>query len=233
MPRIRTIQPNFPRSTSMTRVSRDARLLFILLWTVVDDAGRARAVPDGLAALLYASDSDAPTCLPGWLDELEREGCIERYAASGGEHLRVVNWRRHQYVQRPTPSRLPPSPRERVRRSGKTPESSGWAHEAGANSLYDRDYEGRSAEPPELFEETGPVDNTPLTPESVLHDLRRLRAKSEAKGSFTAAVRLVELMGRHINFWSVKGSAKADRKGVVESSGPSLAELHGMNRAGE
>jgi len=233
MPRIRTIQPNFPRSTSMTRVSRDARLLFILLWTVVDDAGRARAVPDGLAALLYASDSDAPTCLPGWLDELEREGCIERYAASGGEHLRVVNWRRHQYVQRPTPSRLPPSPRERVRRSGKTPESSGWAHEAGANSLYDRDYEGRSAEPPELFEETGPVDNTPLTPESVLHDLRRLRAKSEAKGSFTASDLLVELMGRHINFWSVKGSAKADRKGVVESSGPSLAELHGMNRAGE
>ena len=233
MARIRTIQPNFPRSTSMARVSRDARLLFVLLWTVADDAGRARAAPDGLAALLYASDPDAPMCLPAWLDELEREGCTERYTAGGVEYLRVVNWRRHQYVQRPTPSRLPPSPRERVRRSGKTPESSGTAHETGANGLYDQDYVGRSAEPPELFDETVPVDDTPLTPEGVLHDLRRLRAKSEAKGSFTAAVRLVELMGRRINFWAVKGSAKADKKGIVESSGPSLAELHGMNRAGE
>ena len=217
----------------MARVGRDARLLFVLLWTVADDAGRARAAPVGLAALLYASDPDAPMCLPAWLDELEREGCIERYTVDEVEYLRVVNWRRHQYVQRPTPSRLPPSPRERVRRSRKTPESSGAAHEAGPNGLHDQDYLERSDEPPELFDETVPVDDTPLTPEGVLHDLRRLRAKSEAKGSFTAAVRLVELMGRRINFWAVKDSAKADKKGSVASSGPSLAELHGMNRAGE
>ena len=50
MSRIRTIQPHFPRSTSMTRVSRDARLLFVQLWLAADDAGRLRAAPLALAA---------------------------------------------------------------------------------------------------------------------------------------------------------------------------------------
>jgi hypothetical protein len=72
MPRIRTIQPNFTHSTSMSRVSRDARLLFVQLWTVVDDAGRARAAPVELAAQLYAADGDALAGLPVWLDEKAR-----------------------------------------------------------------------------------------------------------------------------------------------------------------
>ena len=43
MGRIRTIKPEFPQSESMGRVSRDARLTFILLWTMADDAGRLRS----------------------------------------------------------------------------------------------------------------------------------------------------------------------------------------------
>lgn len=42
MGRIRTIKPEFPHSESMGRVSRDARLTFILLWTLSDDLGRLR-----------------------------------------------------------------------------------------------------------------------------------------------------------------------------------------------
>jgi hypothetical protein len=47
--RIRTIKPEFPQSESMDRVSREARLLFVLLWTVADDAGRLRTAPRLLA----------------------------------------------------------------------------------------------------------------------------------------------------------------------------------------
>lgn len=36
MARIRTIKPEFPQSETMGRVSRDARLLFIQLWTVAE-----------------------------------------------------------------------------------------------------------------------------------------------------------------------------------------------------
>ena len=92
MARIRTIQPNFAHSNSIMHLSRDARLLFVQLWTVVDDCGRARwSLPD-LASRLYPLDDDAPALLPGWLDELEREGCLERYTVDEVDYLRVVNW---------------------------------------------------------------------------------------------------------------------------------------------
>src|SRR5471030_318034 len=112
MPRIRTIQPNFAHSNSIMHLSRDARLLFVQLWTVVDDCGRARASPADLASRLYPLDDDAPALLPGWLDELEREGCLEGYTVDDVDYLRIVNWREHQKIDRPTPSRLPAAPSE-------------------------------------------------------------------------------------------------------------------------
>jgi hypothetical protein len=111
--RIRTIQPAFARSPSMGRVSRDARLLFVLLWTIVDDMGRCLAVPDDFARALFPGDSDAPVQVDRWLDELEREDCIERYAVDDVAYLRVVHWHRHQWIAHPSPSLLPASPRER------------------------------------------------------------------------------------------------------------------------
>src|SRR5471032_930266 len=98
MARIRAIQPDFARSPSMGRVSREARLLFVLLWTVVDDAGRLEAHIADLAAMLYPKDFDAERYLLGWLDELEDEGCIECYAVDDVDYLRVVRRRKHQRI---------------------------------------------------------------------------------------------------------------------------------------
>lgn len=107
MARIRTIKPEFPQSESIGRLSRDARLLFVQLWTVVDDAGRARAAPRLLSSLLYPYDEDAPGLMAGWLDELEREGCILRYTVDGAAYVEITNWAKHQKIDRPSPSRLP------------------------------------------------------------------------------------------------------------------------------
>src|ERR1700738_123776 len=112
MARIRTIQPHFPRSRSMGRVSRDARLLFIQLWLVADDAGRLRLDHEALLEELYPSDAGAAMCLTAWLDELEREKCIERYSVGDEAFLRVAKWRKHQVVHHPARSRLPAAPRE-------------------------------------------------------------------------------------------------------------------------
>ena len=107
MSRIRTIQPNFPKSRSMGRVSRDARLLFIQLWLVADDAGRLRFDHETLVDDLYPEDPDASTFLTTWLSELEREKCIERYQVNDGAFIRIVKWRKHQTIQHPSASHLP------------------------------------------------------------------------------------------------------------------------------
>lgn len=110
MARIRTIKPEFPQSESMGRISRDARLLFVLLWTIADDDGRARANSRMLASLLFPYDDDAPKHCGKWLDELRKEGCVVTYEVDGQSYLAIANWRAHQKIDRASASRLPEPP---------------------------------------------------------------------------------------------------------------------------
>lgn len=107
MARIRTIKPEFPQSESMGNVSRDARLCFIMLWTIADDAGRLRGASRMLASLLFPYDDDAPTLIDTWLGELEAEGCIVRYLAGGSQYIQIAKWLEHQKIDRPSPSKIP------------------------------------------------------------------------------------------------------------------------------
>ena len=129
MARIRTIKPEFPHSESMGRVSRDARLLFVMLFTIVDDEGRARAATRMLASLLFPYDDDATARIGEWLAELVKEHCVELYEADGNAYLRITNWLSHQRIDKPSRSRLPPplspSPREASPQEGKGVEGKG------------------------------------------------------------------------------------------------------------
>jgi hypothetical protein len=107
MARIRTIKPEFPQSESIGALSRDARLLFIQLWTIVDDAGRSRAASRMLASLLYPYDDDAAGLIDGWLAELEQSGFVRRYIFEGSTYLEVSNWLKHQKIDHPSASRFP------------------------------------------------------------------------------------------------------------------------------
>lgn len=107
MARIRTIKPEFPQSESMGNVSRDARLCFILLWTIADDAGRLRGNSRMLASLLFPYDDDAPKLMDGWMAELEREGCVTRYQVDGATYVEVAKWLSHQKIDKPSASKLP------------------------------------------------------------------------------------------------------------------------------
>ncbi len=127
MARIRTIKPEFPHSESIGRLSRDARLTFIQIWTVVDDEGRARAASRMLASLLFPYDDDAPGLIEGWLSELDTAGFIIRYEVDGSRYLEVVNWAKHQRIDKPSASKFPPpaagskNPREASRNVGDGP----------------------------------------------------------------------------------------------------------------
>jgi hypothetical protein len=107
MGRIRTIKPEFPQSESMGKVSRDARLCFIMLWTLADDAGRLRGNSRMLASLLYPYDDDAKTLIDTWLSELSAEKCITKYEIDGASYVQVNQWLEHQKIDRPSESKLP------------------------------------------------------------------------------------------------------------------------------
>ncbi len=106
--RIRSIKPEFWHSESLSRVSREARLLFIGIFSACDDSGRTRAASRFLASLLYPYDEDAPKRISGWLDELEKEGCVRRYTNNGDHYLDIPKWSSHQKIDKPSPSKLPP-----------------------------------------------------------------------------------------------------------------------------
>ena len=125
MARIRTIKPEFPQSESMGRVSRDARLLFILLWPICDDHGRTRADSRMLASLLYPYDNDEDSVskttkadVDAWLGELEREGCIKRFVSGGSTYLEIINWLIHQKIDKPSKPQFP-EPSENAREDSR------------------------------------------------------------------------------------------------------------------
>jgi len=108
MARIRTIKPEFPQSESMGRVSREARLCFIQLWTIADDSGRLRGNSRMLASLLYPYDNDAPDLIDKWLTELVNEKCIIRYLSDDQNYIQICNWLSHQKIDKPSTSHIPP-----------------------------------------------------------------------------------------------------------------------------
>ena len=91
----------------MGRVSREARLCFILLWTVADDEGRLRGSSRMLASLLYPYDDDARGLIDAWLVELDHEDCLRQYLVDGHSYIQIINWLNHQKIDKPSKSKFP------------------------------------------------------------------------------------------------------------------------------
>jgi hypothetical protein len=108
--RIRTLKPEIAQSATLGRVPRDARLCFILLFTLADDHGRMRGDPLLIASLLFPYDRDARELIVGWLESLVREGAVQWYEAGGQLYLQIAKWASHQRVEKPRPSTFPAPP---------------------------------------------------------------------------------------------------------------------------
>jgi hypothetical protein len=63
-----------------------------------------------LASLLYPYDDDAKDLMPAWLDELEAQGCIDRYTIEGDTFIQIAKWLSHQKIDKPSASKIPPNP---------------------------------------------------------------------------------------------------------------------------
>ena len=108
MARIRSVKPELFDSGSLAKTSRDARYLFVGLFTLVDDEGRLRDLPKKIAGDLFPYDDDVSADqVDLWLDALASVGSVVRYIVNGEPYLYIPQWLAHQKIDHPTKSRLP------------------------------------------------------------------------------------------------------------------------------
>jgi len=110
MARIRSIKPEFPGDEKLAMVTRDARLTFILAMTQADDEGLLSAAPRQLLGSLYPLDeSVTPPLLEAWIGELIAIARVRwRFTTDGARVLEFVNWKKHQKIDKPSPSKIKP-----------------------------------------------------------------------------------------------------------------------------
>jgi hypothetical protein len=242
MARIRTIQPHFSRSPSIRNLSHEARLLFVLLWTVVDDSGRCHAAPDDLAKVLYPQEFDVPPHIELWLDELEREGCIERYEYEEIDYLHIVHWRKHQVICHPTKSYLPAPPREAL---GGTPHGSpddsrileitrkvsGRGRKIPRNqAIEERCDTFLENDDPFAQEAAELASGSGLTPERIEAYLDLALRQSIVANVQASPARYIEMAGKLHNLWGGHGApaGKKEPQAPAEKRSLSPAEIHGL-----
>jgi hypothetical protein len=108
MPRIRTIKPDFFTNEDVGKLSAEARLLFIGLWTLADREGRLQDRPIRIKAQLFPYDDWSVQSL---LENLEQAELIWRYEADGKKCIQIINFVKHQNPHpKETGSDLPPVP---------------------------------------------------------------------------------------------------------------------------
>lgn len=120
MPRIRTVKPEFWADEKVSKLPRDARLLFLGLFNFADDAGRMRGNPMLIRAQVFPYDTDIDS--ESLLRALAESSLIVRYEVEGESYLWIRNFNKHQKIDKPSESVLPaPQTASRQTRSPKTP----------------------------------------------------------------------------------------------------------------
>lgn len=110
--RIRSIKPEFWRSDDITSLPIEDRLLFIGLWSYVDDNGVGRDKLADICADLFAHDlsvspHDTLMRVDGGLKRLCAGGLVTRYSVEDRPFLYIRKWKEHQRINRPSPGRYP------------------------------------------------------------------------------------------------------------------------------
>lgn len=110
--RIRSIKPEFWRSSDIAKLAVEDRLLFIALWSYVDDNGVGIDKLSAITADLFADDlesnpSETFARVSRGLQNLFEAGRIIRYEVDERSYLEINNWDKHQRIDKPNKPRFP------------------------------------------------------------------------------------------------------------------------------
>ena len=110
--RIRSIKPEFWRSADITGLSIDDRLLFIGLWSYVDDNGvgidrEPTIIGDLFAADMFRDSRETVARVSRGLQNLSEASLITRYTVEDRPFLFITNWSAHQRIDKPGKPRYP------------------------------------------------------------------------------------------------------------------------------
>ncbi len=118
MPRIRTIKPEFWLDEKLSLMSAIDRLTFLGLISMADDYGRVHDNAKIIDAFVFPNSDDS---VRESLANLSRISRIRRgNSSSGMPVIEIVNWARHQKVDKPQPKlALPPICQRQLKTWGK------------------------------------------------------------------------------------------------------------------
>jgi 5-methylcytosine-specific restriction endonuclease McrA len=109
--RIRTIKPEFWADEKVAALTPMARLAFIGSWNLADDEGLTRWTTDFINASLFMYDGLNAKRVQSLMDEISDAGLVFTYTTGTRQRLAyIVNFRKHQRINRPQPGKLPPPP---------------------------------------------------------------------------------------------------------------------------
>jgi hypothetical protein len=119
MPRSRIIKPEFWSDEKLARLSRDARLLYIGLWTASDDYAVVKGNPMWLRSQIFPYDKIKIDQFKKWLNELL--GCkrLIAFEKSGENYFFIPSFLAHQKVDHPSRTRNPDPPPEILARASR------------------------------------------------------------------------------------------------------------------
>lgn len=105
--RIRSIKPEWLDDEGLHEAGLVARLMSICLITLADDYGNGRAHEGQLAGRLFWNEDDGLAKVREGLASLTRIGFLRLYEVRGQSYFHVVNWSKHQRVDKPGKPRVP------------------------------------------------------------------------------------------------------------------------------
>lgn len=105
--RIRSVKPEWLDDEGLHEAGLVARLMSICLITLADDYGNGRAHEGQLAGRLFWNEDDGLAKVREGLASLTRIGFLRLYEVRGQSYFHVVNWSKHQRVDKPGKPRVP------------------------------------------------------------------------------------------------------------------------------